>query len=313
MLLKSAADTTADDRQVACVVVGDLSLDAVCSIDDPLTLQELVNDQDVTLDVNSRLTVGGSAWLFTQALMENTQAVPLVLSATGADAAGDFIRSAFRAKALPTRGLLESTTNSTSVCTMTYFMQSQRLMTYPSSIAPKLDSYEQCKRAIDSLKQDYLLSCAWISGHSLVRPSVERASSLSAICDAIRSDGGRIVLDLVPHKFRQSVGDLVVIERALGKIDGFVGEATTFEDLGLAPCPMARSDDVRMKEIAAYVSSHYKLCVVQDKVGAKKYCQAVGHCGSLVDWNETEFATRNLRGLGDEMSVNALLNTMFIS
>jgi hypothetical protein len=67
-----------------------------------------------------------------------------------------------------------------------------------------------------------------------------------------------------------------------------------------------------MIHAARQVSERYRLCVAQGKIDNNRFGQAVAVDGTLIDWQDTRFTSRTLRGLGDRLAVDALLRAAYL-
>ncbi|RJQ81684.1 carbohydrate kinase family protein [Amycolatopsis panacis] len=293
-----------------CVVIGDLSVDFLSTVDEVDAAPRLADGRDVNVDSGSQLRIGGTAWLFSEALMDKSDTRPLILSTVGEDLAGEFIRSHVASVGLASEGIEVPTGFATSTCSMTYFADKQRLMLYPSS-APKGSSTEHVNQFL-TVAQQRSPTCTWLSGHTVNKSSAEWRKLLRLVCDSMRDAGSRVVVDLVPHRFREAVGELDLVDGLLGVVDGVVGELPTLLELVDLPAGHARGVEGQMKQLAELTSRRYRLGVVQGRFDQGSYGQAVALDGDLISWQREPLAGRSLRGLGDQLSVDALIVAQFL-
>ncbi|EME57649.1 hypothetical protein H074_20702 [Amycolatopsis decaplanina DSM 44594] len=292
-------------------MVGDLSVDILSSLPDPDVLTRLASGRDVNIDCGSELRIGGSAWLFTESLTAQTDVVPLVLSAVGDDLPGEFVRSHIGSTGLLTEGIQRVDGQPTTTCVMTYFPEKQRLMVYPGRSGLRMSSADHLDSFL-RLVEPYAPSCTWLSGHSLNGAQGERLQVLRSLREEMAARGSKVVLDLVPHRFRDLVGGLAKVDGMLGRIDGVVGELDTLDELLDSPRGLRGATADRMKYLAEELGVRYGLGVVQSRLGTDSYGQAVALDGTLVDWQEESIADRGMRGLGDRLAVKALTTAKYL-
>jgi sugar/nucleoside kinase (ribokinase family) len=305
-------------RSELVLVIGDLSLDVHTTVPSLSLLDPLANGDDVTIYAGTGLAVGGSAWQFARAILDGTQTEPVVLAAVGADPAGATVREALRQAGLRVDGVPEVAGATTGVSSLTYFEHRQRLMVFPSRHANHELSAADAMEVLSTLPSDQV-ACAWLSGHALLDERSARRATTVAVCAWTRHHGVPLVLDLVPHDFAGAVGSLARVEDLIGPIDGLVGELGTLRGLGYPTVRHpagdggdgtgARTDPDRelMAAIATELSVQRRFAVVQHRAAQDIYVQILAHDGQ-VRTTEYHIAARGLRGLGDAMAVDGLID-----
>jgi sugar/nucleoside kinase (ribokinase family) len=295
------------------LIMGDLCLDFLITQSDPTGFDDLGNGSESTVRSACRLAIGGSAWLLAEAALRAGFFRPVILSAVGNDGWAQNVLSFVRAKGLPTASIQEVATATDLVCIISIEGR-HRVMIMPKERANDRLDRQFTLSVLDSMDARDV-SWAFISGYALAGRGSGRLLSAKVLTDWCRHNEIPIVLDLVPHKFRASVGSLSEVTRHLGVPDILIGSLSTIEELGYAHAPdRDASDDSaangstaeRMTEVAIRASRDWGVVVVQAFTRPGVFGQAVAKRGAALFQDELVLSASGARGAGDSLAIAAL-------
>jgi sugar/nucleoside kinase (ribokinase family) len=296
------------------LVVGDLAVDLWASLPTSAPLASLQHESDTAVAARTGMTVGGGAWLFSEALTQATEARPVIFAAVGDDPAGRVIRDAviregFRTDGIGTVAAAGPAGTTTCAITVVSFGTERRLMVFPDRHANQQLAPGDVQRVLDTLDPAEVL-CTWISGHALRHSDSARRQAIRKLCSWSAQRGVPVVLDLVPHAFVATIGPLTDVELAIGHVDGVVGELTTCWDLlDLVTELKPEGGDARhaMAAAAEILSKTRRFAAVQHRPTPSSYLQLVAEAGRARPHQEYLCTSEGRRGMGDAMAVDALV------
>lgn len=292
------------------IVVGDLSLDSVAHTPMGRTFDVLERGGDATVLGSVRMLVGGTAYLFSQALRSITDSEPVILAGVGDDLPGRSIRAALGHEGLTTDGVVDALAPTATYGT-TYFDHGQRFMICPTDHAAQHYDAADAKRITDGLADDPV-RLVWISGYSLIhhRDPDRRLASIAHICRWARERGVPIALDLVPHAFSERVGTIEDVVSWLGPLDAIVVELDTAVTLAGRPELVGSTEPAVAATTARMLGSDRHSILVQYRSSLNTYRQTILRAGSLTEdvalTEDHPIHDGQLRGIGDRLAVFGL-------
>jgi sugar/nucleoside kinase (ribokinase family) len=292
---------------LAGVIVGNLAIDVRSSIPSATLIANFAPGHDVAATADGvSIVLGGSAWLFAEALMLRHRVQPLIMGCVGNDVPGDFILDRLSTYGLPLTGIDRTSFAQTSAVMLTYLPDGTRLMIRPALQANDYLSptfVSRILRESDMARYQFV----WLSGYALLRPTSDRMRAVKQICNWAHANQRTVIVDLVPHAFRENVGDLEYVSSLLGKMNGVVAELETYCGLGYCQAEvMASAPRHACEQAVRQVSQLAGLAVAQHRIDETRYLQVIGKEGAVVDERVYPVEGSKLRGMGDAMSIEAL-------
>ncbi|MEJ7787286.1 MAG: hypothetical protein WKF96_20990 [Solirubrobacteraceae bacterium] len=291
------------------LVLGNLSLDLVerARVSADAVGAALSAGRNSFVDVSAELSAGGSAFLFASAAATAADDGALTIGAVGADPLGQVLVQCLASRGLATAAL-ERVGAATPVIVVTYFEHGPRLLLTPS---PTSNDALTPEWALDAAARSYARHgkprLLFVSGHALRRPATTRFDATLELLKWARSLGIPVVLDLVPHRFRASVGPLEEVLANVGPVSGLVAEHETVVEVGLTNEAASLADAaVALRAAAA------EFAVVQRKAELGVYEQAVASKGGPAVARYV-YDISSERGLGDRLAVEALISLGILS
>jgi sugar/nucleoside kinase (ribokinase family) len=288
------------------LVVGDVCLDVVSFIGGYESIEPLGSGVDVTCRTTVRATLGGSAWLFAEAvLLSDVEVAPIIVAGVGDDIIGRVLRLSLSESGAATDGIELVQQAATQVVSLSYLDKLQRLMSYPVDHANLNVGSDHVAKLLGSLCPEDVTLC-WVSGYSAVSPETGRFQATRLICDWCRARSIPIAIDLVPHDFWDAAGGLGELDRRIGPVNVVVGELKTLSALGETRDIGVFLHSSRGGTLAASLGCDPgQMIVIQHRASADEYVQAVVVANRLVERMRYP-VSGGLRGLGDRMAVDAL-------
>lgn len=289
------------------LVVGDICID-VASGRVPLDPASLADRQDVVAQGDITVRLGGTAPHFADALLRKTDASPRIVGAVGSDTAGKLAKVLLRERGCELSCIAEIHHATTRLIMVLNNLDGTRLMVESRADANDLVSEQLFLQAV---AEEAEVDLFWLSGYCLEQSGSPRLAGVRGAAEWCRERLVPIVVDLVPHDFRGRVGPLDAVTDRIGGINGVVTELKTLVGLGLA----APDGQLHKRAKAGMHNLHRKaeVAIVQFRQSDSTYAQLFGRAGSSVQYREYSLDQDELRGLGDRMAVDALVELDMLS
>lgn len=289
------------------LVIGDLTFDVTWTSDEGWPDAKPVG-ADVTFSAQPAYHIGGTAFLFAKSLVDLTEIRPVIFSAVGSDALGGSVLTELAATGLDADTVQRTDDAGTCLVSTTYLEDGTRLMVRPTSHAGKfIDS----KKVADYIADLDPSGCrfVFVSGYMLTD---EHSESLRAVRILAEWAHGRqlpLVVDLVPHEFRESVGPLAEVERRLRCTpSAYIAELRTIVRLGLIQGSGKSTVQERLELAATALSNYAPIAIAQCQVDDGRYgqhCIGLAHYSSYDEWS---FGESDRVGLGDRLAIARLVD-----
>lgn len=297
-----------ESRVGKAIVVGDLSLDSVAHTLTGQTFADLQSGHDATVAGSVRMLVGGTAYLFSRAILEITDLEPIVMAGIGDDFAGRCISAAFDLEGMTTRGIVIQQVP-TAMYGTTYFDDGQRLMICPADNASQHYALATAKLLTEALGDDPV-AMLWVSGYGLLhhREPNRRLAAIVYMCQWARGRGVPIAVDLVPHKFAEQVGSVDDVISWLGPVDVLVADLDTAVRLAGMPEGAGSADPQVAAAAAGTLGAGSRCVITQYRSGPSTYRQTIAPSRPGNDTETVDYPIRDgqLRGIGDRLAVTGL-------
>jgi sugar/nucleoside kinase (ribokinase family) len=285
--------------------MGDLCVDALIDGSDSSSFAQLGRGAEAAVRSSGKLSVGGSAWLLAQAAMETGFFSPVILSAVGSDAWAQTLLASVREAGLPTASIQQVAPAATDLVCMITTAGRHRVMFLPAEpTGNRLDA----DFVLASLGGTDASHVAWafLSGYALAGRNSARRRSAKVLTDWARDHEIPVVLDLVPHQFRASVGTLGEVASYLGSPDVLIGNLSTFQQLGYSS--EGDGDDIArdMEQVAIQASRDWATVITQAFSRSGVFGQTAAHRGAVLFSGELVIPASGARGAGDRLAVEAL-------
>lgn len=287
------------------LIMGDLCVDVLLENANLDAATELAPGAEVTTRCASSISVGGSGWLLAHAAVQTRLFHPVVLGVVGGDLSGAYVLDAMSELGISTASITRAENFSTDLVCMISTPSQQRLMFTPTAPANNLLDEATVAGHLSSV-DPARVRWTWISGYALADQSSARWRAAGFLAAWSRRHGIPVVLDLVPHEFRASVGTLADVSRYLGGFDILIGAPSTFIDF--RSYDVANADELRrdISNIAVEVSRDWGTALVQTRTDLHTFGQAIGHRGRVLAVNDVAIPREGMRGMGDLLAVETL-------
>lgn len=285
--------------------MGDLCVDALIDGSDSSSFAQLGLGAEAAVRSSGRLSVGGSAWLMARAAMETGFFSPVMLSAVGSDAWAQTLLACVREAGLPAAAIQQVAQAATDLVAVITMAGRQRVMFLPAeATGNRLDA----GFVLGFLSGTDASRVAWafLSGYALAGRNSARRASAKVLADWAREHEIPVVLDLVPHQFRASVGTLGEVASHLGPPDVLIGNLSTFQQLGYSGEGDGHDIAKDMERVAVQASRDWGTVVTQAFTRSGVFGQTAARRGSVLFSGELVIPASGARGAGDRLAAEAL-------
>lgn len=287
----------------SALVFGDLSLDVVSNLTEAPPSSPF-GGHDVTLVGEPRMLLGGSAVLFARAASALVE--PHIIGCVGRDFSGDVLKTLVTAESY--RSSIHRTDEApTAVINVIYDDNGDRLMVRSNHNANKYLDVSPSELLPDGRVDEYCL--LFVSGYLLTVPDAPTVGTLRNYCESFRTAGIPIILDCVPHEFKEHAGTLATVSKLIGPLDAVVMELRTAVGLGYADSDECVLDG--LAQAADSLSNEVEVAIIQARSGPLTYSQAVRQHGQTAILHYPCEPT-NMLGVGDRLLCDAIVRTKLI-
>ncbi len=289
------------------VIMGDLTVDMAWRSPDNIPYRSATG-ADITLRGSVEATVGGSALYFAAAIVAAGHSCSLLVGAVGDDMMGIAAQKELLSRNLTPDGLQIAPDAPTCTVTLAILQDGTRLMLRPDDHAGRhisASSMADALRCVDPNGVDVVL----LSGYCLLGSDTLTMKSAKELFGWAHRNEIPMVVDLVPHEFSKSVGDLEKVRNILGGVPrGYVCELRTARDLKMCSAYSdAVSAETQMQIAARNLAARATFAIVQHQIYPGRYCQQiVTRDGLFSKKTFHDFSPAERSGLGDRLLVSAL-------
>lgn len=287
------------------LIFGDLAVDVRYRLDGSTRMGDLDAGTNVAVYSPFKMVAAGTALNFADAIRRQSQAIPLILGAVGNDLFGDWLLSEC-GRLFDVRGIFRASTAPTSVIIVSHKPDGTRLMMQPVRSANSYLSEEQSAPLLAGTPGVALL---WVSGYAIAEPDPPRVQAVRAAVEWAREHRIPVLVDLVPHAFRDRVGDLDEVRRRIGEVAGFVAEVDTVRELSFATGYAWRPRLSSMTELAEMMSEEKYIVFLQHRLTPDEYAQVAVFPEFGVLQTTLDVRTRQVRAIGDQLVVHGLIES----